>query len=351
LKITRFLVCLCVLILACIPFAVASANSLPPPVYVWFTFGSDSTEMPEIIDAKIIGCPVRDCTEATAKYSSDTDNYYYKLVRMGNLYRWLLSSYSLPVEFFSKIDKSKPYYFRLIVQFSDGKRISNIIDDVPLQYSGQASYRVMIKGDDLLVERSKDIPSWPGLNFNYESFLLSLVSESLVGALFLMIWKKTKIFDTAKFAGVIILVNLISYPVLWSYFLSIAQFHSKASEIGGRTILFSGLIFSLLLMLAINKRGDDRFFLFTLAILAIPISFVICGYSGGLGYGDMTVITDGLPVKVAIFILEVCAVIFETLLLYGLLARKRPLFQMFIISLGMNLASFGIGLLIYNPFA
>jgi hypothetical protein len=61
-------------------------------------------------------------------------------------------------------------------------------------------------------------------------------------------------------------------------------------------------------------------------------------------------VAAGIPVKTAIMLLEICAVLIESLLLYGMRKKQLRLSQAFFSSLIMNLASFGIGLLIFKPF-
>jgi hypothetical protein len=343
----RVSICAGLFILLLIPFASVSANSPPPRVQVWFVIQADPTKKLEILGAKIIGCPVQDCTEATAEYDSDRDTYG-QFIHADNLYYW---SFRHPHESDSDRGVTTPYYFRLILQFRDGEKVSQPIDNVPVKYGSNASYRVIVNSKDLTVERTTE-PRWPGLNFSYDAFLLTLISESLAGAILWALWKKANAVEILKFAALILAANAISYPVLWSYFLSITQFHSKSDMISGTIVLFGGIVFSILLILAINsKPGEGRTVLAIATIISIPTSCIICVLSGGVGYGAVTIFAEGLPVKTAILLLEICAVLWETLLLYGMTKRKNTLSQMFTTSLIMNIASFAISLLIYNPFA
>ena len=338
-----FLCCFAIFILAWIPSVSVLANSIQPPAAIWFKIENDAADASKIINLKIIGCALKDCSETDAVYSSDEKNSYGNmLVHLGNLYYW---------RFWPGAMKLTPHAYKIIIQFEDGTKISNAIDDMPPNYGSEASYRVIVRKNDLLAQRIPDL-AWPGLHFNLEAFLLTLISESLVGAALLGAWKKLQIRDILLFAGVITFTNLISYPVLWNFFLSIAQFHYKSDEGSGRIFLVFGLIFPLLVISAVNLTNESRFFFACLALLAIPASCFLCGLMGGKIYGvDTVLITEGLSVKTAILLIEICAVFYETLLLYGLSRKKYALPQMFIVSLIANLASLGLSLLIYNPFA
>jgi len=333
-KKTRLFILLGILLLSLIPFAV-TADSAPPPVEVWFVFHSNSTKPLEIINAKVVGCTTQDCNETTAKYVSD------KLACFRDLCWWSFDSYTFN-------DGQVPYFFQLITEFPSGEKASNVLDDVPLNYGKTASYQVDLSGDGLAIQRIKDI-SWPGLEFNLESYLISLIIESLVGATFLAILKKLRILEILKYIGAIILVNLVSYPVLWSFFSSVSQFHQKSDEIPAIAGLIFGTLFYILLLLAINSKWDVERIVYTIAmIMSIPLycvlSFLIFGFGGN------ALVAVGIPVKTAIVLLEICAVLIETLLLFRMRKKHLTLTQAFLTSLIMNLASFGIGLLIFNPF-
>jgi hypothetical protein len=333
-KKTQLFILMGVLLISLIPFTV-TADSAPPPVEVWFVFHSNSTKPLEIISAKVVGCTTRNCNETTAKYISD------KLECFRDLCWWSFDTYTFN-------DGQVPYFFQLTVEFPSGEKTSNVLDDVPLNYGKTASYQVDLSGDGLTIQRIKDIP-WPGLEFDLESYLISLIIESLVGALFLAIWKKLRIWEILKYIGAIILVNLVSYPVLWYFFSSVSQFHQKSNEIPGIAGLIFGTVFYILLLLAINNKRIEERVIFTIAtIMSIPLycllSFVIFGLGGN------AIVAAGIPVNTTIVLLEICAVLIEALLLYGMRKKQLTLSQAFLTSLIMNLASFLIGLLIFNPF-
>ncbi|MGC1378798.1 MAG: hypothetical protein WA821_21380, partial [Anaerolineales bacterium] len=303
-KIARLLVCLCVLVLIWIPFAVASADSVPNPTPFWFTIESDPTT-PEITGISVIRCKVKDCTETNATYSSDKDPNG-KIIRIGNTFQWLFDFYhtrsdSSSEGYFEDSDSSSGYW-QLIVRFANGKKVSTAIDDLPEYLSQTATYQVFATSNHLTIKRIYVLPP-PA----FSSFLLALVSESLVGATILMVWKKTTVLETLKFAGCILLVNLILYPALWSYFLSIAEFHSKDREIWGITALLSGLFFSIFFVAATNTKGNGRIILIAVAFLFIPSLF--CGSLSLMIPLDNFVVAPGLPWKVVVILVEVCAVV------------------------------------------
>ncbi len=333
-KIARLLACLFAFILLWIPFATAAADSVPNPTPFWFTIESDPTT-PEITGISVIRCAVKDCTETNATYSSDKDPNG-KIIRIGNTFQWLF-------DYEHQESSSPSEYWQLIVRFANGKETSTALDDLPKHLDQTATYQVVATSNHLTIKRIYVLPP-PA----FSSFLLALVAESLVGATILKVWKKTTVRETLKFAACIGLVNFILYPTVWSYFLSITEFHSKDSELWGMTALLGGLALSIFLIAAANKNGPGRTTLALVAIMFLPM--FTCGSLLVMISSENFVITTGLPWKVTIILVEVCAVILEALMLYGLTRRKNTLFQMFIVSLGMNLASFGIGLLIYNPF-
>jgi hypothetical protein len=341
-KKSRAFLILGILLLSFIPFAV-TADSAPPPVEVWFVFHSNSSKPLEIITAKVVGCTTQDCNETTAKYVSD------KLACFRDLCWWSFDSYTFN-------DGQVPYFFQLITKFPSGEKASSVLDDVPLNYGKTASYQVELSGDGLAIQRIKDI-SWPGLEFNLESYLISLIIESLVGAIFLAVWKKLRIWEILKYIGTIILVNLVSYPVLWSFFSSVTQFHHKSDKIFGIADLIFGMVFYILLLLAINAINNkwiEESIIFTIAtIMSIPLYYLLSFGIFVMGFGSAgggPMVAAGISVNTAIVLLEIFAVMIEALLLFRMRKKHLTLSQAFLTSLIMNLASFGIGLLIFNPF-
>jgi hypothetical protein len=183
------------------------------------------------------------------------------------------------------------------------------------------------------------------------SFFLTVLLEPLVLAGVLAIWLKPKFLAGLLYWGLALLINFVSYPTLWTYFSALTRYHRKGDEGIGGVFFLAGLIFPLLFVLILNARRKWwRIIWIAITVLLVPFAcfyFSVAALAGGYYYNE--IIMEGLSFQNAILLLEASAVVYEGLLFYGLNRRKVPFLAAMIGSLAMNLVSFLVGLLFYNP--
>jgi hypothetical protein len=343
LKMKRIVTMSAMILLAFIPLTSTSADAMPPPSIIWFTFEYTIPQQPAVESIKILLCENADCSS----YTSLDPKKYWLIQCAENWCRW---EYYPPTNYgiTNAVDENPPN-FRLQLQFSGSERISNMAGPLPATYGGRAAYKVTVNDTGVVLTPDNTIPQ-PGLPKSDTTFLITLIFEPIVMAVVLAIWLKPKFTGVIRFWGLALIVNIIAYPVLWSYFPSIAKYHTSSAETWGYTILTAGILFPFLFVLILNASRKG----WRIAWLVITIVlFLVCTFLGlfANGMASYKFVMEGLSFQNAILLLEVTAVVYEGLLFYGLNKRKVPLLPALAGSLAMNLVSFLVGLLIYNPWA
>jgi hypothetical protein len=312
---------------------------------VWFTFEYAISQQPAIEKILVIQCKNDDCSA----YVVEDAIWEWMFQCADNWCRWDYYP-SFSDDPYNWMDPNPPD-FRLKILFSDIERVSNVTGPLPASYGDVVAFKVTVNENDLLLVPDTTIPK-PGMPSSGMTFLLTLLLEPLVMAGVLTIWIKPKLSTGFKFWGLALLINLISYPMLWSFFTSIAKYHTKSSENLGYTLLALGILFPFLIVVAINMQSKGWKIAWIISSIAISI---VCSYLCLLGnaFGSLnkSFVLEGLSFQNAILLIELSAVAYEGLLFYGLNRRKIPFLAAMTGSLAMNLVSFLVGLFFYNPWA
>lgn len=252
-----------------------------------------------------------------------------------------------PIEYGSSVDLPgfqgypEKLFFKANIQFSDGERTSAIFDGIPARMGDEAHFKIIVDDQTLLLSIDEDFSS-PILTTTAYPYFLSLLVEPIFFALLVWLWLRPKFRETLSSYGMSLIANLISWPMVWSFFPSIALYHYKRDVIFGPVILLIGMAFSFLMIAPINGTKTDRTILRILAFILLPVA---CFLSFGLVYGSTQseIVNGGLPVPLAFALIEISAVLYEGTFVYFLSDKKIPWRQAMAVSLLTNAASFGLG--------
>jgi hypothetical protein len=198
----------------------------------------------------------------------------------------------------------------------------------------------------------------------YLHFALTILLELLAAAAALGFWLRIGRRNLLRGMGYVLLANLISYPVTWVFWPSLARFQPIAIREIGALIALGATLFTGLLALLSREEGKARRNWWILILILLPLSIlatlscsflVAVGYPllGGLGSSSglrPEFAIRGLPSGLTIAFSEAFAISFEALLLY-LLARKTLALsagQATLVSFVTNIFSFLAGLALSN---
>ena len=349
----KFVLVCVVALIALLPGDVAYANAASPPSVVWFTFDYKTAQIPKLVGIQLIGCETTNCGRAVLLQQYGTCDGVGCLALPATLT-------VKPNDFGCAGNKCRsaafPSHggtdFRLVVQFSDRIRISEVISKLPSSFVEDTAWRVVVQGTDLSMQPDT-IPVVPDpYVLNIQHLLgrlgLSIVVELLVAGLCFQIWSNT---DRRRLMGrllIILLVNLVTLPVVWFFFPSLGQFQSDASHKLGIFVLIVAVSYADLLIGIYRSVHKIRRWLIILTLISLPI-IGVCSLVLYIlvSYGNSAVIAQGLSFNLTLFASEVFAVAFEAILIAILSKRSLPFGLICVTSLLMNAASFFLGQLLF----
>lgn len=354
-KLLRLAFIVSVLLISLLPLTSASANSAPPPSELWFTFDFKSDEPITVESFTLVLCTDEQCSYSIAVTqvpNSAGMPYANELYCYENWCKWRMyppgDSYSvLPdVKVQSSWSFNNANYFQVDIQFPDGIRKSNILHGFPGRYGAEAHFNISQNEGDLLLIQDKDFRE-PFLSGEFRSFLLTLLVEPLVFAIFMWLWKRETFRTVLHYYLLFLLANGISYPMLWGFFPSITAYHYERVETTGALYLIGGLTVSALLMLSVYFKGTVSEGLRGFAIILVPfLCFLIFTASFRYGVYPEPIAPTGIPISSAIMLIEVFAVAFESIFVYSISQKKISFMIAFIGCIFANAASFGLGLVL-----
>jgi hypothetical protein len=147
---------------------------------------------------------------------------------------------------------------------------------------------------------------------------------------------------------VVLLVNLVTFPVVWWFFPSLGQFQPDSARKVGTLVLILAFFYAVGLVRIYTVQGKNRLWAIVLySLISFVVGFIlfVLAYFG-FGYGNYTVHAVGLPSGMILLLSEAFAVLAEAGLI-ALMSRKTlSLWQVGLMSLLMNAASCGVGLLV-----
>lgn len=141
------------------------------------------------------------------------------------------------------------------------------------------------------------------------------------------------------------MVNLFSYPVVWSFFTSLEPFQILLTRYLGISSLVVALVYGLIMY---GRRSASSKKIIFISLLA----FVLLNIAGGFialwfGYGNRLPIAQGIPYRWTMPISEVFAVVYEAWLIARLSLGQLSLKQSGVLSLLTNVTSLVLGLIIF----
>jgi hypothetical protein len=336
-----------------LPVKAVYANSLPPPSVVWFSFVYQTTQTPRLLGVQLIACRTTNCEQPVLLQQYGTCDGAGCVTSPPKLAEW-------PSDFecaanVCRSATSVGYMetgFKLVVQFSDRVRASEVMEKLPLLYGEVSTWRVLVRDTDLSIEGApppavsdpaRSFPKQPLLQFG-----LSILVELLVAGV--CFWRTVEPRYLEGKLLIVLLVNLVSLPVVWFFFPALGQFQSSANLTIGFIVLLAAFIYAALLAGIYRSENKTRRWVVALTALSLPVtafcSLVVFSFLNG--YYGRNITVQGLPASVTIFASEVFAVVFEAILITILSKKSLPLRVIWITSLLMNAASFGVGLLLNN---
>lgn len=348
----RLIFTISVAIISLFPLTSVSANSAPPPSEYWFTFDFENRTPPSIESFTLVFCSDKECSysiDVTQAPNSVDMSYQNELYCYENWCKWRMYT---PIESGTKIDlpgfQSYPekLFFKVKIRFSDGERASNVFYGIPARMGDKAYFRIATDKQILLLTTDNDFKS-PFISGKFRSFLLTLLVEPLVFAILIWLWKRENFRAVINYYLLSLLANGISYPMLWGFFPSITTHHYERVETNGALYLIGGLTVSALLILSVYFKGTVRKGLRGFAIILVPfLCFLIFVISFRYGVYPEPIAPTGIPISSAIMLIEVFAVVFESMFIYFISQKKIPLMIAFIGCMFANAASFGLGLVL-----
>lgn len=353
----KSLICMAeILVILLFSSSVTYANAPRPPTELWFMFDYQVSPPPKLEGVQLVRCDTGACEKPVLLQQYGVCDAPVCLESrpeltglgdpsdcQGGRCRFASPEYGYAF----KMDDD--VYFRLVAQFSDRARVSNVAAESlqSLNAIGAVSaWRVTVQDDGLSMARDTDFRQPGGRNASFLFwFAVTLVVELLVARLCLWMWKRGE-----RVTGelvVVLLVSLVTFPVVWWFFPSLGQFQPDSARKVGILVLILALFYAVGLVRIYTVQGKNRLWAIGLYLL---ISFVVgfilfvLAYFG-FGYGNYTVHAVGLPPGIILLLSEAFAVLAEAGLI-ALMSRKTlSLWQVGLMSLLMNAASCGVGLL------
>lgn len=336
-----------------LPLGRAAANSAPPPAVNWFYIQYAMDQRPRLLGAELWGCADAACAQpvllqswgqcSAAECSPNPD--------------MLSPAYGMYITNFdcgagrcrsSALQYGRPF-FRLALQFDDRLRLQGAALPLAQGYGSHKYWQVMVTPDGLELSEVAGqpygrLPVPPFLAF----FGLTLAVELLAAGVYAMLRWKLGLEALIGRLAIVALVNLISYPVVWGFFPALIHWSASSAWMVGAGLIGFTLPLAGLLWGAFNARTTRSRVVWIVLTVALLVAGVFCllllTFSVSYGYPAET--PAGLPVWAAVLLAEVYAVLLEGLLLFGFTRRQVRLREALLVSLGMNAASFIVGLLL-----
>lgn len=347
-------VILLLMILTAIPGDQVQANSAPPPGVVWLTFENQSGEPIQPEGVQITGCQEANCTLPVLliQYGkcdqpgcltseeflvSETGQVYLSFDCAENRCRATAFDFTYPL-------------FGLVVQYSDGVRTLAAINPLPQMYGEELEWLVTVPNQPAQIQAVQHTQEETGPRKSFWLYLaLTLCVELFVGATFFGLVQKEKGQKLGQLLVMIVLVNLLTFPVVWYCFPSWKHFVANAERNTGVAILLASIGFSILLWFVYHAQTRrKRNLLMIVGLIALPLAIFSVGIIYFVSsYGTSNLMyARGLPIWATILLAELYAFLWEAGMYWSLSKRELSLPRALTGSFLMNLASYVAGLLL-----
>lgn len=352
----------------------AIANAPPPPPMNWFAL-SYSTSQPTLQGLQIAECNTATCEQPTlfiqygeclatgclkpdAKTSQIAKDYRFDCA--DNRCLLINKVNTFPINQPEDQDQTKKQtnrWFRLIGQFSDRLRLSSPMFKNPQEKNASFSYsafwQVQVTKDSLQLVQEEDrqlyfiftpLQEYTRQMF-YSGWVLTVASELLMASIFLW-WRKVSRQSIVRTLVAIAMVNLFSYPVVWSFFPSLEPFQILLGRYLGISSLVVALVYGAIIYGRRSASSKKIIFISLLAFIVLNIAGVFIAL--WFGYGNRLPIAQGIPYRWTMPISEIFAVVYEAWLIATLSLGQLSLKQSGVLSLLTNVTSLALGLIIFG---
>lgn len=336
-----------------LPGSAALANSAPPPGVLWFYLDFPE-ERGQLNGAQLWGCADSACADPVLLQAWEQCTDARCLPGPAQLETGGGVSLNR-FECGGDICRSAAYrypsaYFLIALQFADVLRLQSEPLPLPDAYGETFSYRISISADgtalalDETLRRGGPVLPMPPL---LPYFGLTLLVELLAAGVYAALrWKANASGHIARLAQ-IMLINLLTYPVVWGLFPALLRFVSPGGRLLGWAVAAFMLALSALFWMVFNAGSQRSRVIWTAGIVIFFLIGAAClvVFAFAALYPSNHPLASGLPVWLALLLAEAYAVLIEALLLFGFTHRSILLREALLVSLIMNMASFVIGLL------
>jgi hypothetical protein len=324
----------------------AHANGLIP-AEIWLTFDYKTAQLIHLEGIQLVRCPTSNCEQPALLQQYGTcsvDGCLSSSPELPKLEDWMgefecagnrcrAASYGYPYE---------GPYFKLVVQFSDQARTSEVMNGLPLFPGDRTTWRVIVQDTDLSMTPDTDFKE---LNWRYGQYRLGLVLtqliELLVAGLYLLMVVRVGSERLVNRLIMIFLINLATFPVVWFLFPAFSQFQFTGMRLMGIFGLIVATLYALALVRIYTGKGKARTGTIVLAVSSLPLTLVCMVFMLFATYfGHANVSAVGLPPEIAILASEIFAVVSEAALIYILSRKSLSLRHAGAMSLLTNAASF-----------
>jgi hypothetical protein len=214
-------------------------------------------------------------------------------------------------------------------------------------------WQVQVTQDSLQVIQEEDKLAYfiltPVQEYTSQMFLtgwlLTITSELLVGAIFLW-WRKASQPKIFRVLIAIAMVNLFSYPVVWSFFPSLEPFQILLGRYFGISSLFVAMFYSL--AMHVERQASSKKIVFFSLLIFIGMNILGGFIALWFGYGNRIPIAEGIPYRFTLPVSEIFAVVYEAWLISTLSLGQLSLKQAGLLSLLTNVTSLLLGFIIFG---
>lgn len=332
----------------------ALANSAPPPMKIWVTFESSTSSAYEWEAVQLVVCAEELCELPVfvQQYGScEAEGCLFNLPEPPSHSTFeCFRNRCLGTVHFPYYEESQ--YFKLIVQFPDHTRESNVLADLPAVWKPgeERAWSVQIQDAALAVTPdaafvSPVVPLSPLLS----GLLLTLIVELLVTVIALWSLARKERALLSRRLLIVFLINLLTYPLVWLIFPAMRQFQPQylraiSPYVGVATLLYTAAMVWIYL-----TREKKRLIGIIASVVVLPL-VTICVFFALIvtGYGNYEIAVPGLSPGMSLLLTEITVVLMETVLLYVLNRKTLSWTWAGALSLVMNLASFLAGQVIFQ---
>ncbi len=333
------------------PLQSARANSLPPPAVVWLVFEYATSPTPRLSGVQLLGCETSACEQPVLLHQYGICNQTGCVASPE-----LLTDFEDDFECSGDFCRASTTWgyswpgFRVVAQFTDRVRVSEVAEGLPADYGEERTWRVLVNQADLSLQSEATPPEiddpFQAVYKNLGWAGISIAVELLAAGLCFQLFARTDLHQLPKRLLMVLLVNLINLPVAWLFIPALGRFQEETSLSFGYLILFTAGAFTALLAFIYRTEGKTRRWLVILtAIMLVLIAFCYLAVLPALpiGYGS-AVHVWGLSTSGVIITVEVFAIVFEALMITLLSRRTLSPGLIWLVSFIMNAASFLIGI-------